>query len=118
MASGTSARRVCLLGAAVCFGVLLIPGFSTSRTAEGRTTSIRMGLPFSPWFHLKDERSEQRQEKEGSPTVTTEFRTSWKVEFISWSAFSALLGLGFLTLAKYLRKRSGQTQPDGLAPAG
>lgn len=107
----TIVRRLCWLAAAICFGVLLIPQIQRSQTADEQKTSVRMGLPFSPWFHFEDERIEKKQDNGGVSSSSMTVRTSWGVEFLSWSAFSMLLGIGFLIAAKYARKAPAGSDP-------
>src|SRR5262249_51713309 len=95
---------LCWLGAAICFGVLLIPNCSRSRIANGVKTQVDMGLPFSPWFHFEDERTETKS-SETPPLVSTTFRSAWKFEFVSWSALSMVVGIGFLMGAKCAGRR-------------
>ena len=107
MFSRTSLRKLCWLGAAICFGILLIPNFSTSQIANGRKTQVDMGLPFSPWFHFEDERTETKS-SDTAPSVSTTFRTAWKFEFLSWSALSMLMGIAFLMGARRSGRCSGK----------
>jgi len=53
-----------------------------------------MGLPFSPWFHFEDERTETKS-SETPPLVSTTFRSDWKFEFVSWSALSMVVASAF-----------------------
>lgn len=101
----TTVRRLCWLAAAICFGVLLIPEVRRSQTAEEQRTSLKMGLPFSPWFHFEDEHIEKKQDNGGVSSSSMSVRTSYGVEFVSWSALSMLLGIGFLIAAKYAGRR-------------
>jgi hypothetical protein len=99
-------RILCWLGAAICFGVLLIPGVRTVEKAEEKTTTIRMGLPFSPWFSFEEVRNETRTgDPSGNPGYSSSisFRSSRRIELMSWSMCSFLVTIGLLVAARYLR---------------
>src|SRR5262245_58270528 len=105
MVSRTSLRRICWLGAAICFGELLIPNFSVLTTDDGSKTQGDMGPPVSSWFHFEDECTETKRNGETAPSVTTKVRTDWKFEFVSWSVLSMLAGIAFLIAARCARQQ-------------
>jgi hypothetical protein len=111
MLSSRSVRRLCWLGAAICFGVLLIPNFSRSTIPDGVQTRVDLGLPFSPWFHFEDDRTETKATDRTAPSFSSTFRSAWRFQFISWSALAMLAGIGFLIGAKYARQRELAKSP-------
>lgn len=98
-------RRLCLVAAIGCFATLLIPRVNRTNTPETQRTEISMGLPFSPWLRFEDERTLTQQKINGTATTNMSFKSSSKIEFISWSALAVISGIGLLAVARHLAKR-------------
>jgi hypothetical protein len=96
----------------VCFVPILFPVIRQEKLPNGTKSSITIGLPSSPWFNayrteIKEEtKQESKTDNSTSMNMSFSMRFDQKVsvEFISWSALLAVVGMVLITLSRRLKK--------------
>ena len=96
----------------VCLLAMFKPGYSHATPSEGEEhTRFQLGLPFSPWFHFEKTHIDRRVESATGFSHTMAFNTAYGFELITWSGLLGLVGIGFLFLARMLKRAPAAKAP-------
>jgi hypothetical protein len=88
-----------------CLLALLKPGYVHETPAAGeKRTRVTLGLPSSPWLQFNRIHIDRRVESPAGVSHMYSDRTEWGVELVTWSGLLAVAGVGFLFLARMLKR--------------
>ena len=100
-------RRCLLTVAVVCLILFFLPSDESVQKGHNRKTTIQFGVPFSHWFHFESEHTETAE-------GTVSEKSSWGIDFLSWSSVVAVIGLSAHWAARRLRPPDHELPPPDM----